>query len=91
MARRNKHPLKERNNLLAVRRKKDYFCKVVSEDVEITLMNKRDTGMKFKKNLFVRCNQDDCQYVEINEAPCPLTLDLFAAEIERREAKRRDG
>ncbi|MGD9160727.1 MAG: hypothetical protein PVG39_20080 [Desulfobacteraceae bacterium] len=53
-------------------------------------MNKRSMGMKYKKELFVRCNQTDCQYVDVNQYPCPLTLDIFADEIERREAKRRD-
>ena len=75
---------------MAKGRGRDYFCNLVSEDVEITLVNKREVGMKYKKNLFVRCNQTDCQYVEINEEPCPLTIELFADEIERREAMRRD-
>ena len=72
-------------------RKKDFFCNIVSEDVVITLMNKRSIGMKYKKELFVRCNQSECQYVDINQHPCPLILDLFADEIERREEKRRNG
>ena len=71
-------------------RRRDYFCNVVSEDVELTLMNKPSVGRKYKKELFVRCNQTDCQYVDANLSPCPLTLDLFADEIERREAKRRE-
>ena len=71
-------------------RKKDFFCKVVSEDVIITLMNRRSLGMKFKKELFVRCNQSDCQYVDNNEYPCPLNLDLFTDEIERRAEKVRE-
>ncbi|MBN2419144.1 MAG: hypothetical protein JXL81_07150 [Deltaproteobacteria bacterium] len=53
-------------------------------------MNKRSMSIKFQKDLFVRCNQSDCQYVDANQYPCPLTLDLFADEIERREAKSRD-
>ena len=75
---------------MAKGRGRDYFCNLVSENVEITLVNKREVGMKYKKNLFVRCNQTDCQYVELNEEPCPLTIELFADEIERREAMRRD-
>jgi hypothetical protein len=34
--------------------------------------------------LFVRCSEKDCQYVDANEPPCPLTLALFAAEISQR-------
>jgi hypothetical protein len=85
-----RHHLKQRSNLLANGRKKDFFCNIVSEDVVITLMNKRSMSIKFKKELFVRCDQSECQYVENNQYPCPLTLDLFAEEIEKREEKRRD-
>ena len=75
---------------MAKRRRKDYFCAVVSEDVEIALRNKSSLGRKFKNELYVLCNQSECQYVDINQSPCPLRLDLFAEEIERREEKRRD-
>jgi hypothetical protein len=37
---------------------------------------------------FVQCNQADCQYVEANEPPCPLHLDMFAEEIKAAEALR---
>lgn len=69
---------------------KKYFCAVVSEEVEIALKNKPSLGFQSKTELFVQCNQSECQYVDLNEFPCPLRLDLFAEEIERREEKRRD-
>ena len=71
-------------------RRKNYFCTVVSEDVEIALKNKPSLSLKSKKELFVQCNQLECQYVDLNQSPCPLRLDLFAEEIEKREEKRRD-
>lgn len=71
-------------------KKKKYFCAVVSEDVEISLKNKPSPGFKPKSELFVQCNQSECQYVDFNQLPCPLHLDLFAEEIEKREEKRRD-
>ncbi len=37
--------------------------------------------------LFVQCSEVDCQYVDANEPPCPLTLGLFAAEVEERNAR----
>ena len=74
---------------MANARKKDYFCSVVSEDVKITLKNRPSIGLKFNRELFVQCNQSDCQYVDLNESPCPLRLDLFAEEFERRREKRR--
>ena len=75
---------------MAKRREKDYFCTVVSENVEIALKIKPSLSPKSKNELFVQCNQLECQYVDLNQSPCPLHLDLFAEEIERREEKRRD-
>ena len=71
-------------------REKDYFCTVISEDVKIALKNKPYISRKPKNELFVQCNQPECQYVDLNQSPCPLRLDLFAEEIEKREEKRRD-
>ena len=73
---------------MAKRRGKDYFCTVVSEDVEIALRNKPSLGRKLKNELFVLCNQPECQYVDLNQSPCPLSLDFFAEEIEKREDRR---
>ncbi len=81
-------PVKERRKPLAKGRGKDYFCTVVSEDVKITLKNKPSPGRKFKNELYVLCNQPECQYVDFNQSPCPLNLDLFAEEIEKRKDRR---
>ena len=75
---------------MAKGRGKDYFCTVVSENVEINLKNKPSLSFESRDKLFVRCNQSECQYVDINQYPCPLRLDLFADEIEKREEKRRN-
>jgi len=84
-------PVKERKKPLESHNSgKDYFCTVVSEVVVIALRNKPSLGMKSKTELFVKCNQSECQYVDLNQSPCPLRLDLFAEEIEKREEKRRD-
>lgn len=69
---------------------KKYFCDVVSEEVEVTLKNRPSLDLKSESKLFVQCDQSECQYVDLNQSPCPLRLDLFAEEIERREKKRRD-
>ncbi|PKN28741.1 MAG: hypothetical protein CVU64_11680 [Deltaproteobacteria bacterium HGW-Deltaproteobacteria-21] len=73
---------------MADRRKTNYFCTVVSEDVEIALKNKPSLSLQSKSDLFVQCNQLECQYVDINRSPCPLCLDLFAEEIENRKKMR---
>ena len=83
-------PVKGRRKPLAKRNEKDYFCTVISEDVEIALKIKPFLSRKSKNELFVHCNQLECQYVDLNQSPCPLRLDLFAEEIEKREEKRRD-
>ena len=75
---------------MANRRATSYFCTVVSENVEIALKNKASLSREFESHLFVQCNQVDCQYVDLNESPCPLRLELFAEEIENREKKSRD-
>ncbi len=72
------------------RRWKDFFCTVVSEDVKIALKVKPSLSRKPIRELFVQCDQLECQYVDRNQFPCPLRLDLFAEEIEKREERRRD-
>jgi len=72
---------------LANRRTIDYFCTAVSEAVQITLKNKPSFSGESKTELFVQCNQVECQYVDLNQSPCPLRLDLFAEEIEKRGRK----
>ena len=69
---------------------KDYFCTVVSEIVVIALRNRASFNFKAKSELFVKCNESECQYVDLNQPPCPLSLDLFAEEIKKREEKLRD-
>ena len=83
-------PVNGRRKPLAKHGRKRYFCTVVSEYVEITLINKASISLNSKKELFVQCNQPECQYVDLNQFPCPLRLNLFAEEIEKREEKRRD-
>lgn len=68
---------------------KPFRCDVVSETVTISL--RRRTPFGGKNELFVRCSEVDCQYVDANEPPCPLTLDLFAAEVQERGAPRPEG
>jgi hypothetical protein len=64
--------------------RKDYFCSVVSEDVEIALKNKFFFSRESRNERYVQCNQSECQYVGLNQSPCPLSLDLFAEEIKKR-------
>jgi len=79
--------VKGRRTPLPKRREKDYFCAVVSEDVKIALKVKPSLNRKSIHELFVQCNQVECQYVDHNQSPCPLRLDLFAEEIEKAGKK----
>jgi hypothetical protein len=67
-------------------RPREFWCPVVSERVLIRLT--RPTGLRPTTGYFVQCNQADCQYVEANEPPCPLHVDMFAEEIKAAEALR---
>jgi hypothetical protein len=61
---------------------KSFHCAVVSEEVSITL--RRRNSMAGRGKLFVACSEKDCQYIDANEPPCPLTLVLFTDEINQR-------
>jgi hypothetical protein len=65
---------------------KSFRCTVITETVTIALHRRLSLGTSGK--LFVRCSERDCQWVDLNEPPCPLTLDLFSAEIQERMAPR---
>lgn len=57
---------------------KDYYCNVISEPVKILLKNKVNIGLKYKRDYFVKCNQEECQYVDKNVSPCPLAIEMFS-------------
>ena len=61
---------------------KAFRCTVVDETVTIALQRRVTLGATGK--LFVRCSERDCQYVDANKPPCPLTLEVFSVEIEHR-------
>ena len=64
---------------------KSIDCHVVSEPVVGTL-RRRHFGEA--PALFVQCSERDCQYFDTNQPPCPLTVDLFAAELRELSARR---
>jgi hypothetical protein len=64
--------------------RKQFFCIVVSEVVQIALKNRYSLSRESRSERFVQCNQLECQYVDLNQPPCPLSLDLFAEVINSR-------
>lgn len=68
-----------------MRRAREFQCPVVSETVLIRLT--RPAGLR-PSGYFVQCNQEDCQYVEVNQPPCPLHVGMFTDEINAATASR---
>jgi hypothetical protein len=66
--------------------RKSFRCDVVSETVFIELRRRSVIGGSGRP--FVKCSEADCQYVDTNAPPCPLTLALFEAEIREQAARR---
>jgi hypothetical protein len=70
---------------MSSRKTRDFHCGLVNETVKICLRNKPTAGLRSEHALLVICDQTECQYVDANKPPCPLTLSLFAEEIRPRE------
>jgi hypothetical protein len=66
---------------------RSYACSVVNETVQIRL--KRDTSLGGRSGYFVQCDQTECQWVERNEPPCLLNVEMFVHEIREIEHRRR--
>lgn len=64
---------------------REYQCSVVNETVRIHLRKKMKPGWMTQSEYFVQCDQLDCQYVDENCPPCPLSRSLFAEEIQERD------
>jgi len=76
---------------MARRDVRDYTCQVVHEQVRIYLRpQKQRFDARGPKTHFVQCNQDDCQYVDKNELPCPLDTRMFDEGIEEKEVPHHD-
>lgn len=54
---------------------KDFQCDLIAQPVSIRLRRR-----PMSVELFVQCSESDCQYVNVNKPPCPLTLKLFPEE-----------
>jgi hypothetical protein len=74
---------------MATKNSREFVCGVVNETVRICLLTRPTAGLRSKATLFVKCDQNECQYVAENKLPCPLNLSLFQEEIHLREEKAR--
>lgn len=66
-----------------------FECSAVRETVSIRLGKRRVGGFNGHELPFVQCDQSECQYVDENEPPCPLSLELFSGELEKRKEQAR--
>ncbi|MBM4439492.1 MAG: hypothetical protein FJ027_03660 [Candidatus Rokubacteria bacterium] len=63
-------------------RAQPFDCSIAGKTVAVSL--RHGGGLQEPEGVYVRCDERDCQYVDLNKAPCPLTLDLFADGSDRR-------
>lgn len=63
------------------KKKIKFKCDVVHENVRICLC-KHHPGFMSKGIPWVKCDQEDCQYVKENRPPCPLEVSLFKGHEE---------
>jgi hypothetical protein len=70
---------------MASRKTRDFHCAIVNEPVKICLRSRSTAGVMGRPSLFVKCDQSECQHVDGNEPPCPLSLAMFTEEIRERE------
>ena len=50
-------------------------CSIAGKLVNITL--RHGTGVHERARVYVSCEERDCQYVDLNQAPCPLRVEMF--------------
>ncbi len=75
---------------MAAKKQREYQCSAVNEVVKIHLRKKPKAGQRSESVFFVQCDQSECQYVDENVPPCPLTLSQFADEIRERDEAARE-
>src|SRR5258706_2572795 len=61
-----------------------FDCRIANKTVGTTLRHRR--GFQAPATIYVRCDERDCQYVDLNEAPCPLRVEMFVDGSDRRVA-----
>ncbi|MEE8484695.1 MAG: hypothetical protein V3S46_08860 [Nitrospinota bacterium] len=74
---------------MARKKQKDVECGVVTESIKGTLKQKTILYFGKKPEYYVQCDQEDCQHVDENRPPCPLTVDMFEEELKEMEERRR--
>ena len=63
-------------------RSRPFHCEIAGKPVGIAL--RHGGGLQEPANVYVRCDERDCQYVDLNVPPCPLRIDMFADGSDHR-------
>jgi hypothetical protein len=66
-------------------RSRPFECAIAGKIVETSL--RHGGGFGEPDHVYVRCDERDCQYVDLNQPPCPLRIDMFADGSDRRVAE----
>ena len=66
-------------------RSRPFDCVIAAKTVGIAL--RHGGGLQEPDRVYVRCDERDCQYVDLNEAPCPLRPEMFADGSDDRVAQ----
>ena len=61
-------------------RERPFFCTPVNEQVSIKLTSRHVGGFSGTSVPYVKCDQHECQYVDRNEPPCPLNVEMFSTD-----------
>src|SRR5262245_22119619 len=65
-------------------RPRAFDCAIAGKSVGISL--RHGGGLQEPPHVYVRCDERDCQYCDLNEPPCPLRIEMFADGSDRRVA-----
>jgi len=65
-------------------RSQPFVCVIADKTVGISL--RHGGGLQEPNHVYVRCDERDCQYVDLNQPPCPLRIEMFADGSDRRVA-----
>ena len=66
-------------------RAQSFHCSIADKAVMISL--RHGGGFREPAHVYVRCEERDCQYVDLNTPPCPLHVEMFADGSDRNVAE----
>jgi hypothetical protein len=66
-------------------RPRPFDCPIAGKTVGTAL--RHGGGLQEPAKVYVRCDERDCQYVDLNEPPCPLRIEMFSDGSDHRVAE----